>query len=131
MTTQGHLRFILYQTSHSSSLSIKWYKALAENEKPRNGLYRIGLDGAGKNKAKEFITYASNNGIVLAYTSPHAQESSGVAENIIQDVPETTRSLFYASKLPVQLWNEAVSHANWIQNRPSKHRIGMKVPYKE
>eukprot|EP00178_Gracilaria_changii_P007659 TRINITY_DN2408_c0_g1_i1.p1 TRINITY_DN2408_c0_g1~~TRINITY_DN2408_c0_g1_i1.p1 ORF type:complete len:739 (-),score=46.72 TRINITY_DN2408_c0_g1_i1:861-3077(-) len=103
--------------------SVRWYKARVENELSPNRIYRVRLDGAGENRSDDFIMYAMENGIILEYNPPYAHQSNGAAEKIIQDLWKTARTLLQASQLPLELWEEAISHANYLRNRLPNSRV--------
>lgn len=80
-------------------------------------LRQLCVDGAAGNLSGEFQTFCGENGIELKPSPPHAHQSNGTAERLIQEFWQRTRVLLFASKLPHSIWAEAMHHANWLRNR--------------
>ena len=73
-------------------------------------------------------TFCPQNGIQLDPSPPHAHQSNGTAERLIQELWTRTRELLFASQLPASLWAEAMSHSNWLRNRLPSSRIENQIP---
>ena len=76
---------------------------------------RFHSDNAGEFISKEFQQYATDNGIALTYSSPHASESNGIAERAIQQIDTTARALRTACDLPKAAWAEMYKTAAFFE----------------
>ena len=103
------------------------YKAKAEIQTGYR-LQKMRLDGAGENMSTVVKTFCIQNGIQLNPSPPHAHQSNGTAERLIQELWARTRVLLFASQLPASLWAEVMSHANWLRNRLPSSRIENQIP---
>ena len=56
-------------------------------------------------------------------------QQNGVAKHGMCTRTECVRALLLASGLPQFLWEEAMKHATWLQNRTPAHAIDGKTPY--
>lgn len=106
------------------------YKALVENEQ-HNLMYRLRLDRAGENTSTAIIEMSLQHGMLLEYSPPHEIQSNGRPRGciMIQELWKVARTMLLGSKLPLTLWAEAVSHANWIRNRLPSSRVDMEIHY--
>ena len=50
-------------------------------------------------------------------------EYNGVSERLNRTLLERTRALLHSSKLPKNLWGEAINHAVWLKNRTPTHAL--------
>ena len=57
-------------------------------------------------------------------------QQNGVSERGMRTRTERARALLIASGLPRFLWEEAMKHATWIQDRTPAHANASKSPYK-
>jgi hypothetical protein len=55
---------------------------------------------------------------------------NGVSERGMQTQAELTRALFIASGLPRFLWEEAMSHIEWIKEQTPHSALDGKTPFK-
>lgn len=69
------------------------------------------------------------NSIQLESSRTYVLESNGAAERLIQENWTPTRSVLFGSKLPHELWGEAIILSNWIRNRISAKRIYYRILY--
>lgn len=92
-------------------------------------MLRLPLDRAGENTSSVVFNFSLQQGMNLEFSPPHASLSNGAAERLIQKLWKVARTMFPASKLPLHLWTEAVSHANWLRNRSPNSRVEMQIPF--
>ena len=78
---------------------------------------RINTTQARENVKGEIEIFCKQQGIHLNPSPAYAPESNGTAERIVQEHWTRARVLIFASKLPSNLWGEALKHANWLRNR--------------
>jgi len=106
------------------------YKNRVEKEFTHVGFKILGfrLDQAGENTTSQLLNLCKDQGIRLQYTPPYASESNGSAERLVQEHWTRTRVLLFASNMPHELWEEAMSHGNWLRNRLPSRRIEGRIP---
>ena len=66
---------------------------------------------------EETKKWAAEKGITIETTAPYSPSQNGVAECFNWTVLELARAMLISSGLPTFLWDEAVSHANYLRNR--------------
>lgn len=81
----------------------------------------IRSDNGGEYVNKQFIAYLQQEGIQQQRTAPYTPQQNGVAERKNRTLVEMARCMMMESQIGNQFWAEAVSMANFIQNRlPAK-----------
>lgn len=81
----------------------------------------IRSDSGGEYVAGEVVDYLNTNGIQYERTVPYTPQQNGVAERKNRTLVEMSRCMLIDAGLPNRFWGEAVTMANYIQNRlPSK-----------
>lgn len=78
--------------------------------------------------SKTFEAFYTQYGVSIDPSPPHAHQSNGTAERLIQELWARTRVLQFASKLPASLWAEAMNHSNWLRNWLPFSRIDNNIP---
>ena len=68
-------------------------------------------------------------GTVREYTVHDSPPQNGVAERGMRTRAERARALLLASGLPRFLWEEAMKHTTWLQNRTPACALDGKTPY--
>ena len=63
------------------------------------------------------------------YTVHDSPPQNGVAERGMRTRAERARALLLSSGLPRFLWEEAMKHTTWLQNRTPAHALDGKTPY--
>jgi len=61
--------------------------------------------------------------------TPYSSLQNGVAERYNRTLLDLARAMLLAKKLPDWLWDEAVSHANYVRNRAPARALDGKTPY--
>ena len=108
--------------------SLQLFKARSELE--FDNVYRLKntrLDRGGENKGADVTNFCKAAGAKLDFSPPHASESNGAADRLIQEQWKGARVLLFTSKLPQNLWAEAISHFNWLRNRCPSDRIDGRI----
>lgn len=77
---------------------------------------------------KEIIEFLEKEGIEMQFTAGYSPEQNGVAERKNRSLIEMVRCMLVEAKLPSNLWGEAVSTANYLQNRILTRATGV-TPY--
>ncbi|KMQ89570.1 retrovirus-related gag-pol polyprotein [Lasius niger] len=109
---------IIYLLNQKSEVEnkLREYIALVTNKfghKPRI----IRSDRGGEYTSKSIKSYLALEGICFQYTAPFTPEQNGTAERKNRTLIEMARCLITEAELTYQFWGEAVSTANYIQNR--------------
>jgi len=68
--------------------------------------------------------------ISLRFSSPYTPEQNGGAERNNRTIVSTARTMLLESKLPLELWGEAVSTAVYIRNRVARRNRSV-TPYEQ
>lgn len=103
------------------------FAALLKTETRRN-VKKIRSDNGGEYCSKEFQDWLAKNGIRRETTAPYTPQQNGVAERGNRTIMEATRSQMHAKKIPMELWNEAVSSSVYVLNRSLSSTIHV-IPY--
>lgn len=74
--------------------------------------------------------YLDKKGAIHETTAPYTPEQNGAAERLNRTLMERVRAMLQDSKLPHNLWAEAVVTANYIRNR-SPVSNGSKTPWEQ
>ena len=77
----------------------------------------LGCDRGGEFTSTEFNNHLENAGTVRHLTVHNSPASNGIAEHANRTHLDGARAMLYESKLPKNLWAEAISHHVWIRNR--------------
>lgn len=77
----------------------------------------------------ETKAWAAERGIEIQATAPYSQSQNGVAERFNRTHLELARAMLISKKLPDFLWDEAVSHANYLRNRAPTRALKGRTPY--
>jgi len=119
----------MLKTKDETSSVLEMFRNRAQTElSGQVHLRRIRLDRAGENKAEDVQSFARKFGIKLEYSPAYASESNGSAERLIQEHWTRARVLLFASDLSLDVWGEAISHANWLRNRAPSSRLDGRIP---
>ena len=78
---------------------------------------KIRCDNGGEYANKNLSNWCKMKGIMLDYTISYTPQLNGKAERINRTVMETTRALLSDSKLPKNMWGEALRTAAYLMNR--------------
>ena len=74
---------------------------------------------------EETRKWANEKGITIETMAPYSPSQNGVAERFNRTLLELARAMIISSKLPIFLWDEAVSHANYLRNcTPTQALLG-------
>ena len=63
----------------------------------------------------EMKAWAGQRGIELEVTAPYSQSQNGVAKRFNHTHIELVQAMLFAKGLPEFLWDQAVTHANYLQ----------------
>ena len=77
----------------------------------------MGTDRGGEFTSKEFTDHLEQVGTIRHLTVHDSPASNGIAECANRTHLDGARAMLESSKLPKNLWAEAISHHVWIRNR--------------
>ena len=72
---------------------------------------------------------AADEGMIIETSAPYSPSQNGVAERFNQMLLELARATLISKDLPTFLWDEAVAHAAYLQNRAPTRALSGKTPY--
>ena len=75
------------------------------------------------------LNHQDQRGTVREFTVHDSPPQNGVAECGMRTRAERARALLIASGLPRFLWEEAMKHTTWLQNRTPARALDGKTPY--
>ena len=93
----------------------KHFKNEVENQLDRK-IKVIRSDRGGEYEAP-FGDFCSQHGIIHQTTTPYSPQQNGVAKRKNKTLKEMMNALLLSSRLPQNLWGEAILSANYILNR--------------
>src|SRR6202166_5390975 len=77
----------------------------------------------------EVKKFCAEEEITIETSAPYSPSQNGVAERFNRTLIELIRAMLIAKGLPSFLWDEAVSHAAYIQNQSPIQALNGKTPY--
>ena len=72
--------------------------------------------------------WALKKGIIIKLMALYSPSQNGVAERFNRTLLELARAMIIAKGLPIFLWDEAVSHANYLRNKAPTRALEGKTP---
>ena len=98
----------------------KCYKALVENQLGKK-IKILCSDHGGEYFPYEFSYFCEENGLIHQTSAPYTPQQNGLAERKNRTLVDMINAMLLHSKLPINLWGEALLTACHIHNRiPSK-----------
>ena len=94
-----------------------------------NQIKLVRSDRGGEFLTKKFTDYQDIRGTVRQLTVHDSPSQNGVAERGMRTRAERARALLCQSGLPRFLWEEAMKHTTWLQNRTPARALNGKTPY--
>ena len=80
-------------------------------------------------QSKQFSNHQDQKGTIREFTVHDSPPQNGVAEHGMRTRAERARALLISSGLPRFLWEEAMKHSTWLQNRLPAAALESKTPY--
>jgi hypothetical protein len=105
----------------------KIFKEMIELE-TGNKVGTLRTDRGGEYTSHEFKQYCFDHGIRRELTQAYTPQQNGISERRNRTLMERARSLASDCNLPVMLWSEAVSTANYLTNHSPTSANGGKTP---
>ncbi|KAJ9567146.1 hypothetical protein OSB04_003112 [Centaurea solstitialis] len=109
-------RFLHVYLLHSKVEAFITYKAEVENQKEKR-IKILRSDKGGKYFSREFDTFCEENGIKHERTSLFTREQNDLVERKNQTLVEMVNCMLNQSRLPTNMWGEALMTACHIHNR--------------
>lgn len=98
----------------------KAFKALVENQLGRK-IKALRSDRGGEYFSSEFSSFCEENGIIHQTSAPYTPQQNGLAERKNRTLVDMVNAMLLNSRLPLNLWGEALLTACHVHNRvPSK-----------
>src|SRR5882672_10558620 len=118
----------LKKKSDAPAVFLEW-KALVKNESGEHvKLFRT--DNGGKFTSDSFALYLRGEGIRHQTTAPYTSAENGKSERLHRTIMNRARAIRTDSKLPLNMWGEAVKAASYLKNRMPTRTLVDKTPYK-
>lgn len=130
--TDDYSRWTYLKLLATKDETFEAYKAFESwaNTHHNSRIKRLRSDRGGEYLGGEFSKYLAQKGTTRILTTHDTPEYNGVSERLNRTLLERTRAMLHASKLPKNLWGEAINHAVWLKNRtPTKSLPNGKTPY--
>lgn len=120
--------FALPVKSHATSLIQGFVPRV--NNKSLTELFPICLlrsDNAKENISQELQQYCERNGTHIQPSPANLIESNKTAKKLVQEHWTRARVMITETKLPSELWDEALHYANWLRYRLPSARINFSI----
>ena len=118
--TDDHTRWTHLQLLATKDGVFEAYKKFESWSKLQFGISAFKVlcsDRGGEYLGKMFSSHLTSQGMKCRLTVHDTPKYNGISERLNQTLLEQTRALLHLSKLPKNLWGEAINHAIWLKNR--------------
>jgi len=119
--------FLLKNKKEATDFIIDTLKYLMNIYDDKNIKY-FKSDNANEYKNTKINKFCKKHGIQKVYSPPYNPENNGIAERFNQTIISCTKTLLYWSGLSENLWDYAITYANYIYNRVPHSSISNKIP---
>jgi hypothetical protein len=85
-------------------------------------------DNGGEYKSKAFDKLCVHYGILRQYSQAYTPTQNGTAERMNRTLTETARCLSFETPVPLYLWPETISTADYLINRRPASKFGHRTP---
>ncbi len=82
-----------------------------------NNVVVLRFDNGGEYTGKDFRNKLMQLGIRHETSAPYTPAQNGVAERSNRTIFNAARSIIYSSRVPIQLWAEAIAYSVYTLNR--------------
>jgi gag-polypeptide of LTR copia-type/Integrase core domain/GAG-pre-integrase domain len=119
--TDDHTRFTRIELLRTKDEALQAYKTFAAWARTQHGVHikRLRSDRGGEYTGNEFTTFLKSQGTERRLTTHDTPQHNGVAESLNRRLVERVRAVLHHSKLPKNLWGEALHFIVWLKNRTS------------
>ena len=118
--TDNHTRWThlqLLATKDSIFQAYKEFEAWAKLHHQIPAFKTFHSDRGGEYLGAEFSKYLHSQGTIWRLTIHNTPKYNGVSKCLNWTLHEHTHALLHSSKLPKNLWGEAINHVTWFKNR--------------
>jgi hypothetical protein len=120
---------LYFQANKSQTVnSYKMDEAYIETQ-TGNRIKVVRSDRGGEFLSDQMVNHQNQRGTIRELTVHDSPPQNGVAERGMRTRAERARTLLIASGLPRFLWEEAMKHTTWLQNRTPARALDGKTPY--
>jgi hypothetical protein len=112
-TKHGKVEFL--KSKDQANKKVKNYLTHLKSQKYNPKALRV--DHGKEFNNNDLIIWCKQQGIDIQFTAPYSPFQNGVAERLNHTLIELARAMIIARNLPVFLWEYAVAHAMYLQNR--------------
>jgi transposase InsO family protein len=109
--------------------SFRDFDAWFERQSGGRKIRRLRVDNGTEFVNSAFRSYLAAKGITLETTAPHSSAQNGIAERYHLTLLNRARTMLIEKNIPLFLWPEAVSYANYLLNRSPSRSLGSRTPY--
>ena len=122
------LHFLYSKNSSEITAVFQAFRERTSNQFPRFWISRFHCDnGKGEYDNAFFHGILKTYGIVFEPSPPYTQHKNGTSKRMIRTLVTKTRALLLDSRLPYELWAEAVHTANYLDTRCPPRSIGRRT----
>jgi len=131
--TDDHTRFTRLELLRTKDEALQAYKTFANWARTQHGaqIKRLRSDRGGEYTGNNFTAFLQSQGTERRLTTHDTPQHNGVAESLNRRLLERVRAVLYYSKLPKNLWGEAIHFITWLKNRTTTQALGKITPYEK
>lgn len=107
--------YFMKQKSQVADILIEHMELLKNKFRRKAKIFRS--DNGGEYVCTKVQNYLRREGIQIQYTVPYSSFQNGISERRNRTLMDAARSIIFGASLEETYWAEAVSYANFIQNR--------------
>ena len=122
------MKLYFLKTKNQIFEAYKWDEAYLETHSG-NHIKWMHSDWGGKFLSKEMKNHQDSKGTLHKLTVHDSPQQNGIAECGNQMWAEQAHAMLISSGLPWFLWEEAMKHSAWLQNRTPTCALDRKTPY--
>ena len=126
--TTRETRLYFQEKKSETFSSYKKDEAYIETQ-TRNRIKTVRSNCRGEFMSAEFIKYQDSRGTVRQLTIHDSPQQNSIAERGMRTRAERAHAMLILSGLPRFLWEEAMHHTTWLQNRMSACTLDRKTPF--
>ena len=129
--TDDHTHYTHLYLQPAKSNTFKLYKTCKSWLKTQHNatIKCLQSDRGGEYLSDEFSHHLRMKGTERKLTTHDTPQHNSVAKRLNCTLVECVRAILHASKLPKNLWGEAVMHAVYVKNRTATRSLDGKTPY--
>lgn len=122
-----HFAYFLTTKSHVRETLKKFFNEVAIKTQMRVKILRTDNGSEFKNQGMSIL--CDQEGILQEFSSAYTPQQNGESERANRTIIELARTMLQSSKLPLNLWAEAVNNAVYLRNRMTSSRNPEVTPF--